>query len=104
LAQHNCNASGSPNGGVTFTIFFTPLLVSRRRIPEETLSELALIGELVKRSGLSRLERQLVYTEILGGSFKKGHPFSIVDIGAIKRMRETELLAEIEKVKNLAVP
>jgi hypothetical protein len=90
--------------GITFTIFFIPLLWSRHRIPEDTLSELALIDKLIKRSGLSRSERRLVYLEILEGSFEKGHRFSIVDIGAIKRIRETELVAKIEKVKNSAVP
>jgi hypothetical protein len=86
--------------GITFAFFFAPFLLPRRRIPEETQSELALIEELVKRSGLSREERQLVYMEILQGSFKKGHHFSIVDMDAIRRVRENELIERIEKLKN----
>jgi hypothetical protein len=86
--------------GITFLLFFAPLLLPRRRIPEETQSELALIEELVKKSGLSRAERQLVYMEILQASFKKGYRFSIVDIDAIRRLRETELAKSIEKIQS----
>jgi hypothetical protein len=90
--------------GITFAIFFIPLLVSRRRIPEDMQSELALIEDLVKRSGLSRPERQLIYLEILQGSFKKGHRFSIVDLDALRRIRETELLANIGRMQNSRTP
>jgi hypothetical protein len=87
--------------GITFALLFTPVLLSRGTISEETQSELALLEELVKRSGLSRAERQLVYLEVLQASFKKGHRFSIIDINALKMVRETKLKEQIAKTKNV---